>query len=64
MKFFEINYKSNGFYSSVLIKADAEDTAIDFYKKRKANVEIISVGEIINIQEFQRKGIKILNASS
>ncbi len=62
MKVFNVSYKSNEVYQAILIKAESEEQAVQFFKTHKPDAEIFGATEMQDITEDIKKGKPIITA--
>ena len=62
MKVFNVSYKRNEVYQAILIKAESEEHAKQFFTERKPDAEICGVTEVFDISEDMKKGKPIITA--
>ena len=62
MKTFNVSYKRDEVYQAILVRAESEDHAEQFFKEHKPDAEIFGVTEVFDISEDMKKGKPIITA--
>ena len=62
MKYYSVGYKRNEVCQSILVQAESEEHALQFFKGHKPDAEIYGATEVIDITEDLKKGKPIITA--
>ena len=62
MKNFIASYQKDCVYQAIIVQAETEEQAINFFHKDRKNAVLIGIHEKLNINEELKKGMPVIKA--